>query len=72
VHSQTDATIPIASGRAVFDAKTGEKGAVVLQGFNHNAIYKLTPAAIWTPVDAFILQGALPPPNRPRPGPSRG
>jgi hypothetical protein len=63
VHSQTDTTIPIASGRAVFDAKSGEKGAVVVQGFNHNAIYALTPAAIWTPVDAFILTGELPAPR---------
>jgi uncharacterized protein len=61
IHSQADTTIPIASGRAVFDAKTGEKGAVVLQGFNHNAIYVLTPPAIWSPADAFILTGALPP-----------
>lgn len=61
VHSQSDATVPFASGRAVFEAKTGEKGAVVLHGFNHNAIYALTPPAIWSPVDAFILTGALPP-----------
>jgi alpha-beta hydrolase superfamily lysophospholipase len=60
VHSQSDTTVPIASGRAVFDAKTGEKGAVILQGFNHDAIYQLTPPQIWTPVDAFILTGALP------------
>ncbi|HSZ50615.1 MAG TPA: alpha/beta fold hydrolase [Caulobacteraceae bacterium] len=60
VHSQADTTVPIASGRAVFDAKTGAKGAVVLQGFNHDAIYQLTPPAILTPVEAFILTGALP------------
>jgi hypothetical protein len=60
VHSQADTTIPIASGRAVFEADRGEKGAVVVQGFNHNAIYQLTPPAIWSPVDAFILTGALP------------
>ncbi|HEY2052032.1 MAG TPA: hypothetical protein VGH03_22045 [Caulobacteraceae bacterium] len=55
-----DTTIPIASGREVFDVKPGEKGAAVVEGFNHNAIYALTPPAIWTPVDAFILTGALP------------
>jgi alpha-beta hydrolase superfamily lysophospholipase len=69
VHSQADTTIPIASGRAVFDAKTGQKAAVVLRGFNHNAIYKLEPAVIWSPVDAFILQGALPPPADHAPAP---
>lgn len=63
LHSETDATIPIASGRAVFDAKQGGKGAVVIRGFDHNAIYKLMPAEIWTPVTTFILQGALPPPH---------
>ncbi|HEY2051997.1 MAG TPA: hypothetical protein VGH03_21865, partial [Caulobacteraceae bacterium] len=61
VHSQADTTIPIASGRTVFDAKTGVKGAVVIRGFKHDAIYEVTPPAIWTPVDAFILTGALPP-----------
>lgn len=55
VHSRTDQTIPIAFGRAVYDAKVGAKTAVIITGFNHNAIYDLTPAVIWSPITAFIL-----------------
>jgi alpha-beta hydrolase superfamily lysophospholipase len=55
VHSQTDQTIPISFGRKVYDAKIGAKTAVVITGFNHNAIYELTPAEIWSPTTVFIL-----------------
>ncbi len=53
-HSQTDRTIPISFGREVYDAKIGAKTAVVVTGFDHNAIYELTPAVIWSPITAFI------------------
>jgi alpha-beta hydrolase superfamily lysophospholipase len=56
LHSQTDTTIPIASGRTVYDAKTEPKTALVLRGFNHNAIYDKAPAEIWSPIAAFVLQ----------------
>ena len=55
LHSQTDTTIPMTSGRLVYDAKRGNKTAVVVAGFDHNAIYKALPAAIWSPITAFIL-----------------
>jgi hypothetical protein len=37
----------------VYDAKTGSKAADVVDGFDHNAIYKETPEAIWSPIIAF-------------------
>ena len=55
-HSQTDQTIPISLGREVYDAKIGEKTPVLVTGYNHNAIYASTPAAIWSPITAFILE----------------
>jgi hypothetical protein len=53
VHSRTDKTIPIDLGQKVYDAKTGSKAADVVDGFDHNAIYKETPDAIWSPIIAF-------------------
>jgi alpha-beta hydrolase superfamily lysophospholipase len=55
VHSKTDTTIPIELGQAVYDAKKNPKAAIVVSGFNHNAIYDSTPSQIWTPVTEFIL-----------------
>lgn len=54
VHSRSDRTIPIELGREVFDAKSGAKHALVVSGFNHNAIYESTPKEIWAPAIAFI------------------
>ena len=55
IHSRSDTTIPIELGHAVFDAKKGEKSALVLTGFGHNAIYESRPTQLWTPVVTFIL-----------------
>jgi fermentation-respiration switch protein FrsA (DUF1100 family) len=56
VHSRSDTTIPFELGRAVYDAKRPPKSSLALNGFNHNAIYDATPAQLWVPVVAFILQ----------------
>jgi pimeloyl-ACP methyl ester carboxylesterase len=53
VHSRTDKTIPIDLGQKVYDAKTGAKAADVIDGFDHNAIYKEMPDAIWSPIIEF-------------------
>jgi alpha-beta hydrolase superfamily lysophospholipase len=55
LHSTTDATIPLALGRAVYDAKPGDKTAVAVSGFGHNAIYTQMPMAIWGPITDFLL-----------------
>ena len=60
LHSKSDLTIPIAFGQAVYDAKKGEKAAVVVDGFTHNAIYELMPPQIWGPITEFILDGDAP------------
>ncbi len=39
----------------MYGAKIGAKTAVIVTGFNHDAIYELTPVAIWSPINAFIL-----------------
>ena len=54
MHSRSDGTIPIELGREVFNAKSGAKQALVVSGFNHNAIYERTPNEIWAPAIAFI------------------
>jgi alpha-beta hydrolase superfamily lysophospholipase len=58
IHSESDRTIPIAQGRKVYAAKTGPKTAVILSGFNHNAIYEKLPPEIWTPITSFVLHGS--------------
>lgn len=57
IHSEADKTIPIAQGRKVYEAKTGPKTAVILSGFNHNAIYEKMPPEIWSPITNFVLHG---------------
>ena len=54
IHSRADRTLPIAEGQAVFDAAPQPKTAVVLDGYDHDAIYEKLPDAIWGPVTAFI------------------
>lgn len=54
IHSRDDKTIPIAEGRAVFDAALSPKRALILDGFDHNAIYKALPDRIWAPLSAFV------------------
>lgn len=54
LHSRSDKTIPWELGKAVYDAKQGPKAAVVLDGFNHNAIYVSTPPQIFNPIIAFV------------------
>lgn len=54
VHSTSDAVLPIAMGRRVFDAAAGPKTAVTVSGFDHNAIYVATPDAIWNPILDFV------------------
>jgi alpha-beta hydrolase superfamily lysophospholipase len=54
IHSRADRTIPIAEGKAVFDAAPSPKTALTLDSYNHNAIYKQLPDKIWTPMIAFI------------------
>ncbi|WP_426411098.1 alpha/beta hydrolase [Bradyrhizobium ganzhouense] len=53
VHSRTDKTIPFDLGQRVYDAKAGAKAADVIEGFDHNAIYKEMPDAIWSPIIGF-------------------
>ncbi len=53
VHSRTDKTIPIDLGQQVYDAKAGAKAADVIDGFDHTAIYKEMPDAIWSPIIEF-------------------
>ena len=58
VHSNSDSNIPIELGRRVYAAKTGAKLSIVLNGFDHNAIYEKTPADIWSPIVEFVLGNA--------------
>jgi len=53
VHSRSDKTIPFDLGQRVYDAKEGAKTSNVIDGFDHNAIYKEMPDAIWSPIIAF-------------------
>ena len=53
VHSRSDKTIPFDLGQRVYDAKAGAKAADVIDGFDHNAIYKEMPDAIWAPIIGF-------------------
>ncbi|MGY3693276.1 alpha-beta hydrolase superfamily lysophospholipase [Bradyrhizobium sp. USDA 3240] len=53
VHSRSDKTIPVDLGQRVYDAKSGTKTSSVIDGFDHNAIYKEMPDAIWSPIIAF-------------------
>ena len=53
VHSRSDKTIPVDLGQRVYDAKQGAKVSDVIDGFDHNAIYKEMPDAIWSPIIAF-------------------
>lgn len=53
VHSRADKTIPIDLGQRVYDAKQGAKTSDVVDGFDHNAIYKEMPDAIWSPIISF-------------------
>ncbi|MBR0935365.1 alpha/beta hydrolase [Bradyrhizobium jicamae] len=53
VHSRSDKTIPFDLGQKVYDAKEGAKTSDVIDGFDHNAIYKEMPDAIWSPIIAF-------------------
>lgn len=55
IHSRTDATVPLPFGQAVYDADRRAKTAVILTGFNHNAIYEKTPKDIWAPIADFVL-----------------
>lgn len=54
IHSRADQTIPIAEGRAVFDAAPPPKKALTLDSYGHNAIYEQLPDEIWAPMTAFI------------------
>jgi uncharacterized protein len=54
VHSRSDTTIPIRFGREVYDAKQTAKTAVIVAGFEHNAVYQQTPEAIWRPIVTFV------------------
>lgn len=54
VHSRSDKTIPIDLGQKVYDAKPGTKVFDVIDGLDHNAIYKEMPDAIWSPIIAFV------------------
>jgi alpha-beta hydrolase superfamily lysophospholipase len=56
LHSRSDTTIPFALGEAVYNARSGPKSAVAVNGFDHNAIYAKVPQAIWSPIVAFILE----------------
>jgi alpha-beta hydrolase superfamily lysophospholipase len=58
VHSRADTTIPLELGRRLFTAYRGPKIARTLDGYGHNAIYKETPAAIWSPIVAFVIGGS--------------
>lgn len=53
VHSRSDKTIPVDLGQRVYDAKPGAKTSDMIDGFDHNAIYKEMPDAIWSPIIAF-------------------
>jgi uncharacterized protein len=53
LHSRSDKTIPINLGQRVYDAKAGAKAAAVVDGFDHNAIYKEMPDAIFSPIIEF-------------------
>lgn len=54
IHSHADRTIPIAEGLAVFDAAPNPKKALILNGYDHSAIYRQLPDEIWVPMTAFI------------------
>ncbi len=53
VHSRSDKTIPVDLGQRIYDAKQGTKTSDVIDGFDHNAIYKEMPDAIWSPIIVF-------------------
>ena len=53
--SKIDTQSDEAFGRKVYDAKIGARTAVVVTGLNHDAIYELTPAVIWSPITVFIF-----------------
>lgn len=53
VHSRADKTVPIDLGQRVYDAKPEAKAAEMIDGFDHNAIYKEMPDAIWAPILGF-------------------
>jgi|GEM_PF-1230051 len=56
IHSGSDQTIPIEEGRRVFEAAPNPKRALVLGGYDHNAVYKELPDRLWLPMLAFISQ----------------
>lgn len=57
VHSEDDATVPLAFGQAVYQAKTGRKFAQLVQGFDHNAIHRQRPPQLWEPIIRFARHG---------------
>lgn len=54
VHSEDDEIVPVAAGRAVYDAAGGPKAAATLRGFGHNAIHRQRPPEIWEPILRFV------------------
>ena len=55
IHSRADATIPLSLGQPVYAAYAGEKSALTLDAFDHNAIYQDLPPQIWSPI-LFLRQ----------------
>ena len=57
IHSRADATIPLSLGQPVYAAYAGEKSALTLDAFDHNAIYQDLPPQIWSPILSFVNSG---------------
>ena len=57
IHSRADATIPIELGQRFYAAYAGDKSALTLDRFGHNAIYQQIPEEIWSPILAFVRGG---------------
>ena len=60
VHGRRDTIIPFAQGRKLFEALTGPKEMLVLDGANHNDLHVADPAAYWAGIERFVerLQAA--------------
>ena len=54
IHSRTDQTVPTDEGRSVFEAAPDPKMAVMIDRYDHNAIYQAMPSVAWNPMLAFI------------------
>jgi fermentation-respiration switch protein FrsA (DUF1100 family) len=58
LHGDADRVIPIANGRALFDALPEPKRFVVVPGADHNDLVPPQPDTYWSAVRRFIAEGA--------------